>query len=239
MRAAALVLVLVLVAACGVEADSKPVSLPAAVRAAAERMHARYTAVQQVERAIVASRLDDVRVAARSIASLEEPDVLPAWQPYFTAVQSAAEDLEAAEDIVGAARLAGELGRQCATCHQAINARVAFRGVPKPDAGKRLQATMAAHHWATARMWEGVIGPSDERWIAGAKALQRAPLTYVAESGELGIADDVVLIRLYARRAAETRTLGERAELFGRLLGTCARCHAVVRPTPVSTKHAP
>ncbi len=88
---------------------------------------------------------------------------------------------------------------------------------------------MAAHQWAVARMWEGVIGPNDERWNAGAKALQRAPLTIAAETGELGIADDVVLIRLYARRAIVTRAMSERAELFGQLLGTCARCHATIR----------
>ncbi len=226
--------VLLLLAACGVEADSKPVSLPDAVRGVAQRMHARYAAVQQIERSIVASKLDDVRAAARTIASLDEPDVLPIWQPYFLAVQRAARDLEAADDIVGAARLAGELGRQCASCHQAIDARIAFRGSPKPDAGPRLQATMAAHHWAVARMWEGLIGPNNERWIAGAKALQRAPLTFVAESGELGIANDVVLIRLYARRAADTKSNDERAELFGRLLGTCARCHATIRDDATS-----
>jgi hypothetical protein len=222
-------MLLLLLAACGVEADSKPASLSDAVRGVAQRMHARYAAVQQIEQGIVASRLEEVHAAARSIASLDEPDVLPTWQPYFQAVQAAARDLEAADDTVAAARLTGELGRRCAACHQAIGARIVFRGSPKPDVGPHLAATMAAHHWAVARMWEGVIGPNDERWNTGAKLLQHAPLTFVAESGELGIADDVVLIRLYARRAVEMKSNAERAELFGQLLGTCARCHATIR----------
>jgi cytochrome c553 len=80
-------------------------------------------------------------------------------------------------------------------------------------------------------MWDGLIGPNNERWVAGAKALQRAPLTVVAESGELGIADDVVLIRLFARRAADMTSPDDRAQLFGQLLGTCARCHSTIRDT--------
>jgi hypothetical protein len=223
---------LVVLAACGLDADTKPVtSLPESVIAVGQRMHTRYAAVQDIERGIVSSKLEDVRSAARKIASLEDPEVLAVWQPYLTAVRSAARDLAAADDIVSAARLTGELGRQCARCHQAINAKIAFRTPPKPDPGKRLEATMASHQWAVASMWEGLIGPSEERWLAGAKALQHAPLTFVAESGALGIADDVVLIRLFSRRAPGMKSNDERAELFGRLLGTCANCHSTIRDT--------
>lgn len=88
---------------------------------------------------------------------------------------------------------------------------------------------MASHQWAVSRMWEGVIGPSEERWLAGARALPKAPMTYVAESGELGIANDVVTVRMLSRRAEGTKTALQRAELFGQLLGTCVRCHATIR----------
>lgn len=220
---------LLLVAACGVEADSKPASLPESARAVQQRMHVRYAAVQQIEQGIVAGNLAAVRSAARTIANLDEPDVLAVWQPYFIAVRDAARDIAAAEDIVVAARRTGELGRQCARCHQATNARVKFRGEPKPDEGTRLRDTMAGHQWAAAQMWDGLIGPSDERWTAGALMLQRAPLTLTAESGTLGIADDVALVRDYARRATTLRSQADRAELFGQLLATCAHCHATIR----------
>ncbi len=221
-------LLLVLVA-CGVEAESRPSSLADSVRAVAARMHARFAAVQQIERGIVASRLDDVHAGAATIASLDDPEVLPAWQPYLAAVKSTARDLQAADDTVAAARLAAELGRQCARCHQALSARIKFPAAPRPDPGQHLHDTMAGHQWAVARMWEGVIGPNEERWMAGAKELQRARLTFAAESGELGIADDVMLIRLFARRALDAKTDADRAELFGRLLATCARCHSTIR----------
>lgn len=228
---------LVLLAACGLESDSKSTSsLPDSVRAVERRMHERYAGVQRIEYAIVSSKLDDVRSSAKSIAALDEPDVLPAWQPYLAGVKTAALDLATAGDVMDAAPLAAELGRQCARCHQAIHARITFREPPRPDRGTRLVDTMAGHQWAVARMWEGLIAPSDDRWDSGAKVLQRAPLTFVAESGELGIADDVVLIRLFARRATELKDQADRAELFGRLLGTCVRCHSVIRDQPMETK---
>lgn len=228
---------LVMLAACGIEAESSPNTLAADVQALQHRMHLRYAAVQRIEQGIVASNPSEVREAAQLIVNLDEPRILPTWQPYVTAVRTAARDVAAADSIVGAARRTGQLGYECGRCHQALGGHVAFRGVPKPDAGIKLQDTMAAHQWGVARMWEGVIGPSDERWVAGAKMLEGAPLTVAAESGKLGIAEDVERVRLLSRRAQILKAPLERAHLFGDLLGTCARCHATIRDNPAVSLH--
>jgi len=233
------VLVLMLLTACGTEAESKPSQLGDKLEAVIQRMHARFAAVQQIEQGIVTNRLGDVQTAAQSIAELEDPEIQPAWQPYLTSVRDAAKDVAAAEDIGEAAQRAARLGYQCSRCHDAIGGRVAFRGVPRPDTGQKLQATMASHQWAVSRMWEGVIGPSQERWLAGAKALQKAPMTYVAESGALGIENDVGTVRTLSRRAETVKTPLARAELFGQLLGTCVRCHAAIRDTGTISAPAP
>lgn len=219
-----------LLAACGIEAESsKPSKLVDDVKAIEQRMHARFENVQRVERGVVTGNLDEVHAGARVLASLDEPQALPAWQPYVAAMRAAAQDLLRADDTVMAARLTAELARQCGRCHAAIGADIALREPPKPDPGPKLADTMQSHQWAVARMWEGLIAPSEERWSAGAAALQRAPLTYVAESGELGIADKVMAIRQLARRASTLSSQTERAELYGQLLGTCATCHATIR----------
>jgi cytochrome c553 len=214
-------------AACGLDPDGHP--SPDTLRAMQDRMHQRYGGVRRIEQAIVASDLASVRSAAHSIAALDEPDALPRWESYFDAVRDAARELEAADDTVAAGRRAAELGRQCAHCHQAIGAHIAFRTEPKPDAGEKLRDTMAAHQWAVARMWEGLLAPSDERWAKGAELLAKAPLAITAESSSLGIADDVARIHALAARARKPATLDERADLFGQLLATCARCHATIR----------
>ena len=80
-------------------------------------------------------------------------------------------------------------------------------------------------------MWEGLIGPSDERWIAGASALTTVPLNVVAQAvtpASMLDVDDVTLVRRDAERALTTPA-GDRAALFGTLLASCAHCHALVR----------
>jgi hypothetical protein len=87
---------------------------------------------------------------------------------------------------------------------------------------------MLGHQWAAYRMWEGLIAPFDARWLDGAELLEGAPLAIAAESDQLGIADDIARVRLYARRALTARP-DERPAIYADLLGTCARCHATIR----------
>jgi hypothetical protein len=217
------------VAACDASAAPRSDrSFAEQVKAVSDRMHARYEAARRVELAIAFGNLERARAEARSIATLEEPDVLPAWQPYFGDVRAAARRVDDAKDLVTAAKAAGALGGECARCHLASGAKVKFARQLAPTEDRRLAAQMLTHQWAAARMWEGVIGPSDERWLEGARLLAKAPLTITAESGELGIADDVARVRMLARRAL-TAKQPERAELYGELLATCAHCHGTVR----------
>ena len=125
--------------------------------------------------------------------------------------------------MVTAARTSALLGRRCAQCHEAAGAKLAFPKEAPPAAGKKLPSHMAGHEWATARLWEGLIGPSTERWLEGARALSRAPLAIVAEGDglppELAVGDDVARIGSFASRAQAARTQDERAALYGDLLG--------------------
>jgi hypothetical protein len=232
--AAALALAL---ASCQIEArDTAPTGpsggLVDEVATASRHMHQRFTAAQRLELAVVHGDLAGAHADARELAELGEPGALARWQPYFASIRDAAGQIEAAPGIVGAARLTATLGRRCARCHEAIGARIAFPAEPAPPGDPRLVIQMASHRWAAEQMWQGLIGPSDARWLAGAGALTRAPLHIVAQavtpSSELDI-DDVARIRLYARRAEAAGSQDARADLFGAMLGTCAHCHAVLR----------
>lgn len=202
------------------------------VVAANRRMHQRFTAAQRLELGVVHGDLDGAHADARELAELDQPDALARWQPYFASIRDAARQIEGAPGIVGAARLTATLGRRCARCHEAIGARIAFPAEPAPAGDPRLVIQMVSHQWAAEQMWQGLIGPSDARWLAGARALSQAPLHIVAQavtpSSELDV-DDVARIRLYARRAEAAGSQDARADLFGTMLGTCAHCHAVLR----------
>jgi hypothetical protein len=198
-----------------------------------DRMHRRFAATVSVREAIERGDLSAVRTAARTITLLAEPDVLPEWQPFVAAIQTAAHEVIAAGDPASAARSFATLGERCADCHVAAKAREERVLVGWSASTIRVESRMNDHHWASGRLWDGLVGVSDKTWLAGAETLERAPLTIVAEGDvpghRLGIADDVARVRLLARRAQTARTSHERAEIYGQLLSTCASCHQTIR----------
>lgn len=228
MKAA--VALVALAAACGqLDADPSTHSLAEATRAAQARMHERFAATTAIVQATVHGDLDRVHVEAHAIADLAEPDVLATWRPYFTDVRAAAGQLELAKDPAAASRMIAALGARCAACHEAAAAHPTFAREPAPGGGTKLAPQMMSHQWAATQMWDGLIGPSEERWLTGARALAKAPLAIVAESSALGIADDVARLRVLATRAQKPQSAGERALLYGDLLATCTHCHFVIR----------
>lgn len=194
-------------------------------------MHQRFAAARQTEEAIANSNLEGARSSVHVISELDEPDVLPVWKPYIAEIRNAARQVESATDIVGAAHTMGTLALQCANCHTAIKARVTFADEPRPSDDPKLASRMLGHQWAAMQMWEGLIGPSTERWTAGARALATSPLDLVAQAPNPAFAadDDVARVRLYARRANAATSNDARAAVFGDLLATCAHCHALLR----------
>jgi hypothetical protein len=236
MRSTAFLLVVSLgFGGCHIEDDMLVFNRPGLARAAAgaqQRMHTRFAAASRIQQAIAFGDLERVRAEARDIAALDESEVSLTWQPYFDSVRDAAHQVELSESVLDAARLTAILGQRCANCHVAIGARVAFPVESRPPDGPKLAVQMPGHQWAAAQMWYGLIGPSDERWVAGARALTTIRLTSVAQSAtpasELDL-DDLARIRLYANRALTARPQDARADLFGTLLTTCTHCHAVLR----------
>lgn len=218
------ILLFVVLASCQASANRDPSSLAQRVVAARERMHARFTSASAIQKAIGIGDLDRARAEARRILAQDEPDFLPEWRPFVDEIRLAAARVAASSDPLTAARTMARLGRTCARCHEATEAKIKFpRELAPSDDG------MASHQWGAARMWEGLIGPANERWLAGARTLAGARLTIAAESGELGIADDAERAKFLAERAIKLGDPDERATLYGDLLATCAHCHATIR----------
>jgi hypothetical protein len=226
-------------AACGSAARDEPPpgepgALVAAIQDAHRRMHVRFTAAQRIEQAIAHSDLTRAHGEAHELARVDEPEALPAWRPYFDSIRDAARQIELAGNVIGAAQLTAGLGRRCARCHEAIRAHIVFPAEPPPpvDPHARLVTDMLGHQWAAVQLWQGLIGPDEDRWAAGAQQLTTAPLDIVAQSvtprAPIEV-DDVARLRMYATRALHTGPQDARAELFGTMLATCAHCHALLR----------
>jgi hypothetical protein len=95
---------------------------------------------------------------------------------------------------------------------------------------------MIRHRWAADRLWEGLIGPSDTAWTAGASALIDAPLYTDALTRDVEQYEPVTALTWTVHdigaRALMESDLTARAALYGQLLGTCAHCHELLKIGP-------
>src|SRR5690606_31720974 len=118
----------------------------------------------------------------------------------------------------------------------ASGARPAFAfGVAPPDGD--IEAQMERHQWGAARLWEGVIGPSDDAWLAGARVVAAQDIdlgTTTRGKPNADVAAHAEALRTLASEATRTDEPAARSELYGTMLHTCASCHAIVRPGAVA-----
>jgi hypothetical protein len=202
------------------------------IRTVQLHMHIRFAAAHRLEQAIAFGDLDRARGEAKIIMETTEPDIIPIWQPYLDHVRDAAYQVSVSTNLIAAAKTSAILGHQCAQCHTSVKAKITLPAERAPTDGVRLATNMASHQWATARMWEGLMMPSTERWNQGATVLAKAPLAIVAEGdlpADQAVGDDVSRVRLLAGRALKAESMDDRTNVYGELLATCAGCHATIR----------
>jgi cytochrome c556 len=240
MRSTWLVLVLA-TTTCHCESGPTAVPAPSPAPTSSDRaelrahMRAHFEAAGEMQRAIAHGRLSEARDLAAWLGRhyMEELD---GWQPYTEEMQIAAKGIEAASDVTAAGAQLGRLGRACSSCHEARGIQVAFPLTPAPSEGPGLELQMRRHQWAAARLWEGVIGPSDASWASGAQMMSTTPFDVMITAHEKPNAEVVELaeqLRARATAAVGIRDRDVRATAYGEMMATCAGCHAVVRIQPV------
>lgn len=198
-------------------------------------MRDHFAAATDLQRAIITGRLTEARELANWLATHPMPE-REGWAPYLEEMRFAARAIEAAPDVPAAGGQLGRLGRACSACHEAQHAKLSFAASAPPAMGNTLEAQMRRHRWAAERMWEGVIAPSEARWLAGARVLAMTPFDVRRAMHAKPNADVVELsdrLRNAGRRAGELRDHDARAVFYGEMMATCAGCHSIARPRPV------
>jgi len=204
------------------------------VAALKHHMMTHFAAASELERAIARGRLAEARWNAQWLLDHDEP-LLDGWRPFVDEMRAAARAVVQAVDLPAAAALAPRLGLACSRCHEARAAVVTFAWEPPVDDEPALKIQMQRHQWAAARLWEGLVGPSDEMWSEGTSVLSTARLDAASITGGAPRGDVAALaakVRELAGRARAVTGHDERATLYGELLSTCAGCHQLVRPNP-------
>ena len=209
----------------GADPDAAPVRSERA-----REMHRRLESVAAMRDAVVAGE------AARAVAlggelqrHLEEVDPVDPERDHVEALINAAE-LDPASPLPDVAVAVAHLAATCGACHSTLAVKPTFPDEPVPRVDDTLASSMAAHRWATARMWEGLVGPDDDRWRQGTAtfaALPRCGALHGERSEEIKALCGATAKLVQRGHVAES--VPSRIAIYGHLLGTCAECHAVAR----------
>lgn len=144
--------------------------------------------------------------------------------------------LEGEASRAGALVLA-KVGETCGACHGMSARGPSYADINQPVDPSGVLPHMRRHAWVTERLWEGISGPSEQRWQAGLTALLSRPLPPEGFQGrEEDLLSPAAELAPWLRRiglvALRTSDPGQRSELYADLLATCAECHAGTAGAP-------
>lgn len=132
-----------------------------------------------------------------------------------------------------AAQAAAEVARTCGDCHVANEVALGDRFVAAaPQPSDDTERHMAGLAWTTRLLWEGLAGPSDRAWDAGAEALISGgalpdEMLGVLPERDVRFASD--RLRRLGREAADAREPEYRVRALGEIWATCSECHTSAR----------
>jgi cytochrome c553 len=197
-------------------------------------MHRKLSRTVDIQTGVVQGDLERAQKAASWLLSREETMTLPAAaKVHEEEMLGHASEITLALNLETVAAQAGQLAAACGSCHQATNAGPRFvLGSDSPNGGSQ-EAQMIRHLWAADRMWEGLVGPSEEAWMAGAQAMaetQPALARAFRASTSPGESQDFLEeVNLLAKEAIVAQGQQDRADVYGRMLTTCHQCHSPMR----------
>jgi len=221
-------------AACGRAAEGgndPPRETPQLVDQALVRYHMQrhFEDLRTVERLLVSGNLDDAKALAFMLSKSEADPGLAPWAAQSREVVSAARALAAARNVDEALRREARVAAACGDCHLRTYDMPMFEppAIAPPDR-HTVAARMARHQWAVDRIWESMVGASDQHWRAGLDVLATTPLPFaeVPDAAALGNRLQVLARAALAKRGKSTSA--GRATTYGELLVTCERCHAAL-----------
>lgn len=202
-------------------AEAPPAKPVAPVQSMKAHMDGHFSHGVAARDAVMSGDLVAVQSAARWLAEHKAPAEVPeSWRPHVSEMRTAAQRAADAEDLAVAGEAVASMANTCGSCHAAHRAAMDVT-VPEPPApGEGVGPHMARHQWAAVQMWMGLVGPSDGAWTKGAEGLEDEALAEV---------DDEALARAVhaiAPAAAEAHDGAARALVYGKLIASCAACHA-------------
>jgi hypothetical protein len=192
-----------------------------------------FSRANQLYAAVAQGQLDRVHQGAQAILAQETGEGLPPRSmPHLDELRAFTSLAARAPDLESAAGAVARMGAACGNCHTFLRRTPAFLSTSPPPADVDVASRMQRHRWAAERLWEGLIGPSDQAWRAGAQVLRDAALYTDALTQDVAQYEQVTklawTVHEIGARSDITQDRHIRADLYGQLMGTCAKCHQVL-----------
>jgi hypothetical protein len=233
------IVAIVIVAACAGPAPAEKPAEPAAAAPAATppvdvkaHMDEHFTKVTEVQAAVVRGDVEGAKVGARWVADHQETAGLPAaGQASLDEMKKAARSVAEAADIKVAAQGTADMAVACGSCHAASGSKPVMPAAAVLTPKDETAVHMLAHQHAVDLLYRGLVGPSEESWAEGAKALKAAPLKVAQLPKTAKPTKDVAKAETEAHaladKAAAATDVKARAAVYAELVGGCASCHAL------------
>jgi cytochrome c553 len=191
--------------------------------------HQHFLRSSEIRQSLIHGDLAGARRAAVTVAEHSAPTELPSRAGgLLDETRSHARDLAAAASITEASIAAGAMAASCGACHTEgrVGPRYVLGPTPaRPEAGEHGQT----FSWALARLWQGLVAPSDSAWGLGLEGLRSATLTD-QELETLGIdvswvEEPLTAFRALVAASEEAGGAADRPAFFARAVTACANCH--------------
>jgi len=207
-------------------APARPAPIDGGLQA---QMRDHFESIRSVERAVVFGDVNAAKRAAAALANHQSAQDIENYSDEIESVRLAAAKIATGESLGAMAGDVAVLASRCGHCHLITSSITSFEWTEPPVRNDTGSQRMQRHQWAMERLWEGLVGPSQQSWQAGAAVLAADPMP-ASMLALRGMPEDVAAAKLAALQelAAKAQTinlLAERAELYGELLVTCSGCH--------------
>ena len=204
--------------------------------------------------ALILGELEVAQHVMRKLAFFMEHVPPPAkGKEYARITRELVEQVREASDLEEACMGFARLSYACGQCHHALDRGPPIKLEPAPE-GEDIQMHMRRHYWAVERMWEALLADSTTEFQSAAELLAEAPLHGTrnpdeeSHTGVTRLAYEVHDLAFAAAVEGKVRedeyvprpgepveddpTTWSQAEIFGRLLSTCAECHTMLEVNP-------
>ncbi len=213
-------------AACSSSAPPRSSDGPTPVQ---QQMYSHFQAALELRAGALFGDAEMLASAGARLATEPVSEELPAGSERFVRqMREAAVTASEAPTDSQRRRAAANVARSCGTCHKAYQVGPDFV-VGGPVPGETLGMHMARQSRVSRLLWDGLIGPSEETWAAGAAALAEAapfPREIVSRVQDTRVLEDAQQqLRILGTQAGQTTDPDERAQVLARVWGVCAGCH--------------